>query len=222
MRRERFGEDEFVHVFNRGVEKRLIFLDDNDRWRFLALLILLQGDVVLPQIGRMIENVKHRMFDKSLFSQIADQKYVELVSFCLMPNHFHLILREIGEVGISRYMQRLLNAYTKYFNTRYKRSGHLFSGPFRAVLVDNDEYLDYLSAYIHLNPKELKGWRNREVEYFWSSFQDFVKENRWRQFLCPSVIMDKFKDGREYYDFIMETPIKEVESKLTEELLAEN
>mgnify|MGYP001578784721 CR=1 FL=1 len=222
MHREGFGENDFVHVFSRGVEKRLIFLDDHDRWRFLALLILLQGDVVLPQIGRLVKDVKHLVFDKEPFLKIADKKYIELVSFCLMPNHFHLILHEISEGGISRYMQRLLNAYAKYFNTRHKRSGHLFSGPFRAIRVDNDEYLDYLSAYIHLNPKELNGWRNREVEYFWSSFQDLVDGNRWAQFLYTDIITDKFKNGKEYYDFVIETPIKEIKNELEEELLIDD
>ena len=209
----------------KNFDPSLKFLTDNDQ--NIEVEGLTDPSQYLPRHAVFIKNkVFHTEFiqseDALYIGVIADKKYIELVSFCLMPNHFHLILHEISEGGISRYMQRLLNAYAKYFNTRHKRSGHLFSGPFRAIRVDNDEYLDYLSAYIHLNPKELNGWRNREVEYFWSSFQDLVDGNRWAQFLYTDIITDKFKNGKEYYDFVIETPIKEIKNELEEELLIDD
>ncbi|MBI4114768.1 MAG: transposase [Candidatus Niyogibacteria bacterium] len=203
-----FAEGEYYHVYNRGVEKRLVYLNDHDRWRFLSLLFLLQGEIIFPQIGRLVPFVKSRTFDKDIFQEVVETKYIGLVSFCLMPNHFHLILDELKEGSISRFMQRLLTAYTKYFNIKYKRTGHLFGGAFQAVHIDRDEYLQYLSAYIHLNPRELTKWRNKEIQYPWSSYQDYVEENRWGNFLSPSLVLDQFKSGKEYQRFIEETPIK--------------
>lgn len=218
MPRAELNEGEIYHIYNRGVEKRLIFMDDSDYWRFLTLMILLQGDAVVDQVGREVFNVKHRMFDKTIFKEVIDNRYTELISFCLMPNHFHMILLELKEGGISKFMQRLLNAYTKYFNAKYGRSGHLFEGRFKSVHVDTDEYLDYLSAYIHLNPRELRGFNGREIKYAWSSFQDFVHENRWGEFLKPNIISEKFKNS-EYEKFVTETPIKLVDGGLSENLL---
>lgn len=204
MRKHGFAEDEFYHVYNRGVEKRNIFMDDNDRWRFITLLMVLQGKKYVEQIGRYVIDVRHLVLDKKMFKEILQNQTVKLVGFCLMPNHFHLILQEVAEGGISAFMQRLGDGYTKYFNARYQRHGHLFGGVFKSVHIDTDEYMKYLSAYIHLNPSEA-GWRKREVKYPWSSFQDYVSENRWKDFLDASIILNQFDSGREYKDFVMET-----------------
>ena len=212
-------EGEVYHIYNRGVEKRLIFLDDNDYWRFMTLLILLQGDTTTDQIGRAVFSVKHRMFDKAVFRGVVESRSVEVIAFCLMPNHLHLILKEIRDGGISKFMQRLLNAYTKYFNAKYNRSGHLFEGKFKSAHVDSDEYLDYLSAYVHLNPRGLKGFNGREVKYTWSSFQDFVFENRWGEFLTPDIILEKFKDGGAYEKFVVTMPIKKPHGEPDDDLL---
>lgn len=210
----RFQEGEYFHIYNRGVEKRRIFLDDSDRWRFLALLLLFQGRQVIPQISRIIPLVRHSMFDNEFFAKTVKQKEIELVAFCLMDNHFHLLLGEKKEGGISKYMQRLSNAYTKYFNTRYKRSGHLFAGKFKSSHIDRNDYMTYLSAYIHLNPRELRRWAGHEIQYFWSSFQDFSGANRWGALLDRGVVLDQFKNGAAYQDFVETTPAKRVWEKV--------
>lgn len=219
MPRSILSEGEIYHIYNRGVEKRLIFINDHDRWRFVTLLLLLQGESDTDKISRLVSLVQHRMLGNKVFKKVLDNKYVELISFCLMPNHFHLILREIQGGGISKFMQRLLNAYTKYFNICHRRNGHLFGGRFQAAHVDTNEYLLYLSAYLHLNPRELKFWRGLEVDYMWSSFQDFVVQNRWGNFLKPDIILEQFDSGKEYKKFIVETPIKAVQDNLDEDLL---
>lgn len=211
MPHAQFSPGEYYHIYNRGVEKRNIFLTNKDRWRFLTLLFALQGKESFSQMNRLTLNVEHRMFDEEISQGILKTQYIELVSFCLMPNHFHLLVGEIEEGGISKFMQRILNAYTKYFNIQYKRTGHLFGGRFQSVHIDREEYLHYLSAYIHLNPRNLPNWKGKEIEYPWSSFQDFVKENRWKNFLNPSLIRNQFKNSREYQLFVEKTPIKESE-----------
>jgi len=183
------------------------------------LLLILQGDVVAPQINRVIPHVKHRRFDSEIFAGVLRFRYAELVNFCLMPNHFHLIVRELKEGGISKFMQRLSDAYTKYFNIKYSRTGHLFGGKFQSIHIDQNEYLKYVSAYIHLNPRDLKQWNHKEIQYPWSSFQDLSVNNRFGEFLNPSIILDQFDSGREYQDFVEETPIKEIKNEITPDYL---
>ncbi len=216
MPRTRSGEGEYFHVFNRGVEKRRIFLDDKDRWRFITLLIVSQGSVTFDQTARLVPLVAHFKLDNKLLKDVLRTRHIELVNFCLMSNHFHLILMEKKDGGISKFMQRVADAYTKYFNIRYKRNGHLFGSRFQSRHIDSNEYLNYLSAYIHLNPRELKEWRGEEVRYPWSSFQDLVLENRWGSFLNPSIVLEQFKDGHDYRNFVEETPAKELKEKLME------
>ena len=214
MRKDIFVSEEYYHIYNRGVEKRNIFLNDADRWRFLTLLLVLQGKTTIPQIGRTVSLVKHLVFDKTSFTEEYEilkdalvNRTIKLVCFCLMPNHFHLILQQIEDAGISNFMQRLGDAYTKYFNIKYERSGHLFGGVFQSRLIDQNEYLTYISAYIHLNPRELKKWCKKEYQYPWSSFQDYDMQNRWGAFLETSVIMNQFQKG-EYQKFVTKSDIK--------------
>lgn len=219
MPRAQLTEGEYYHIYNRGVEKRSIFLHDQDRWRFLTLLIILQGDSTVPQVNRFVSNVQRWRLDTEFFEEIEKNRTIELVSFCLMPNHFHLILRQLKEGGISKFMQRLSDSYTKYFNIKYDRTGHLFGGKFQSVHIDEDKYLNYLSAYIHLNPRGLKPWFSKEIDFPWSSFQDFCNENRLGVFLSPSIILDQFDNKKEYQSFVESTSIKKIESRMGSEYL---
>ena len=192
MNRENISVGEYYHIFNRGVGKKIIFKDDRDRIRFLVLILYFQAENNFPQISRIISfYVKHRVFDidYDIKNTIIEERFVELTAFVLMSNHFHLIVKETKERGMGKYMQRVLNSYTKYFNTRYDVSGHLFEGPYKAVHVEDNEQLLHLSAYIHLNPKELSEWHKREDDFPWSSYQDYVKENRWGEILKTEIIL---------------------------------
>lgn len=127
-----------------------------------------------------------------------------------MPNHFHLLVREKTDdgSGVPRYLQRIQTGYAKYFNTKYKKRGHLFQGAFRAIPVESDEQLLYLSAYIHRNPRELKNWKDKEERYPWSSYQDLTKNNRWGELLKPAVILNQFPSADKYYDFLKTSTAK--------------
>lgn len=151
--------------------------------------------------------------------KILKNQYIELVNFILMPNHFHLLVQERQEKGISRYMQRILNSYTKYFNTKYDKSGHLFQGPFQVVHIKNNEQLLHLSAYIHRNAREIKGWKNKEEKYFWSSYQDYIEKNRWGKLLRTDMILEQFSHPEEYKNFVDTSGIKlELDEKLLLEI----
>src|SRR3989338_5492140 len=136
-----FAPGEFYHIYNRGTEKRKIFLSARDHERFLSLLYLANGEerVDMKRQGRTLSE---------LMLQDKGKKLVEVCAYCLMPNHFHLILKEIDEGGISKFMQKIITGYTMYFNKNYERSGALFQGKFKSEHAKNDRYLKYLIAYL--------------------------------------------------------------------------
>lgn len=204
IRKTKIAPGEYYHIFNRGNNKQKIFLRERDWIRFLFLILHLQSPVVIYNIGNTTANfIRHRVFNISKKTQekILENKTIELVCFAQMPNHFHLIIKEIKEGGISQYLQRIQDAYTKYFNIKYGLSGHLFQGPFKAVRIRNNEQLLHLSAYIHRNPREIKNWLGKEIGYPWSSYQDYIK-NRWGDFLETKIILDQFSNSKEYKEFV--------------------
>ena len=206
---------EYFHIYSRGVHKQTIFEIEADYIRFLFLLLTFQGKLVIRNIGREIkQNVRSRTLniDVELKKDILRDRNVELVAFCFMPNHFHLLVRELNENGISRYMQRVLTAYAKYFNLRHDKSGYLFQGRYQSVHIDNDRQLMHTSAYIHKNPAEI-GLRGKEDEYPWSSYQDYVGVNRFGDLLAIGIIADRFseKENRsDYRSFVSSSQTKEI------------
>ena len=223
--REYFRESKTpFHVYNRGTEKRIIFTDYAEYCRFLFLMWACR--IGRPESSNRKDIIKAAEAilggvepDPDLYVKEGDGPLVNFVAWNLEPNHFHFLLTSSVDGGIAKYMSKLSNAYTKYFNAKYRRSGHLFEGKFKSAHVDTDEYLDYLSAYIHLNPRELRGFSGLEVNYTWSSFQDFVHENRLGGFLKPGIILEKFYKGSEYEKFVTELPIKTTRDNLDGDLL---
>lgn len=188
----------YYHVYNRGVEKRNIFLDDQDYRVFLHLL-----KYYLSPLDKQTE---HPLINLQGFILVRPRPLanleaeIELLAFCLMPNHFHLLIRQITIDGMSKLLRRILTTYSMYFNRRYKRVGHLFQGIYKAVLVDKDEYLLHLSRYIHLNPTELTGFN--PVNYLYSSYAYFLRK-KWAKWLKPDFILSYFDSRKEQYkDFI--------------------
>ena len=222
MRNISISIGEYYHIFNRGNNKQIIFLDNRDFIRFLFLIIHLQSPTVFRNIPRQVSYFfKNQLFDisKSEEKEISEGRNIKLINFCLMPNHFHLTLCEFKEGGIAQYMQRVLTAYTKYFNTKYKKSGHLFQGPYKAVHIESDEQLLHLSAYIHRNPIKVSGWKNKLEKYPWSSYQDYVDKNRWGELLSHEIISERFKNKKEYDDFVKTSGTKEIAEVLEDQIL---
>src|SRR3990167_4211520 len=149
MQRFNIAPGEYLHVYNRGVLKQQIFFNERDKKRFLFLILFLQQPETIKNIDRSFKDFTKNPEVYVSKSAPMQKRYVELVSFCLMSNHFHLLVRELTEGGISKYMQRIQNAYTKYINIKYDKSGHLFQGPYKAVRVKDNTQLLHLSCYIH-------------------------------------------------------------------------
>jgi len=220
MRKTAIAQGEYYHIFNRGNNKQTISFDKRDKIRFLFLIIYFQSYIFFENIGRQVSYfIKNGIFniDEDLKNKILKNRNVKLINFALMPNHFHLTLCEFKEGGISQYMQRVLCAYTKYFNTKYKKSGHLFQGPYKAVNIKSNNQLLYLSTYIHRNPRELPEWKNKEHLYPWSSYHDYLN-NRWGKLLKHDIILKQFSGKKEYYDFTKSSPAKEIIKKLDSDL----
>jgi len=187
-----FAENEFYHLYNRGVDRRTVFENDSDHRRFALLLYLCNGKIPvrfedLPDWkGSTSEELIEAVFGKKF-----DEPVVAIGAYCLMPNHFHLLVKEITKGGISTFMHRLSTAYTMYFNLSRRRTGALFQGRFKAEHADKDEYLKYLFSYIHLNPVKLieSEWKERGIKdlrkaedylasFPYSSHMDYLGTNR--------------------------------------------
>lgn len=214
VRKIHFCPGEYYHIFNRGVQKSDIFTNDSDRVRFLFLILYLQAPITINNISTFVGRyIKHSVFnspyERTVTAQkIVDTRAVELICFTLMPNHFHLLVREKEVGGVSLYLQRIQNAYSKYINVKYRKSGHVFQGPFRAVHIEDNEQLLYTSAYIHSNPRELKEWKKNFKQYPWSSFCDYIQKNRWEELLACSYLLDQYKSADEYVDSVLKSGAK--------------
>lgn len=212
-RKIEFAPGEYYHLCNRSNDKKNIFLHESDYVRFLLTLLLSQNQKSVKKISRKISGIdklggQHPVLDKE-----DDEKIVEVSTFAIMPNHFHILVKESVDKGVIKYMQKIQNSYAKYFNTKYEKSGHLFQGPFRAVHIENNDQLLYTSAYIHRNPREIKGWKNKERSYPYSSYQDYVQNNRWGNLIQPKIILDQFESAKAYRDFVEMSGAKNNEEK---------
>lgn len=207
QRKIKFSEGEYYHIYNRGVEKRNIFLDDYDYNRFVFLLFC--SNDIKPFSYRDLKELKPR----GLPSGKIKNNLVNIGAFCLMPNHFHLLIKETVEGGISKFMLKLSTAYTMYFNKKYERSGALFQGTFKAEHVDFDEYLKYLFSYIHLNPIKLiqSDWKDRGIEdiikakkylndYKYSSFIDYIGVKREENNILNKEAFPEYFESREDFE----------------------
>ena len=206
-----FAPGEFYHVYNRGTEKRNIFMSRADRDRFLALLYLANQDEPVDlklQGSTLLEIVEER----------AGAPLVEIAAYCLMPNHFHLLIRELEDGGISKFMQKLTTGYTMYFNKKYERNGALLQGRFKATHVADDRYMRYLISYIHLNPVKLiePKWKETGIvnkvvaekyleTYTQSSYLDYLdKERPEGIILTREALPGYFSSGADFKTFVTE------------------
>lgn len=163
---KQYEPDAHYHIYNRGVDKALIFREDKDYKTFLSFVkvyITLQGESLKAPPSRKLKNY---------FGEI------ELLCYCLMPNHFHLLVKQNTDRGIDHFMRSLSTKYVRYFNTHYHRIGPMFQGPYRAVKVQNEYQFIYLSKYIHRNPLDLPPYKEsprRLRDYEYSSYGNYLR-----------------------------------------------
>jgi putative transposase len=187
-----YHEGGIYHVFNRGLGKMEVFKDSEDYNIFLYYLraYLLPYEAAVKKYP----NLPLRLQAKNLSTE------VKLISFCIMPNHFHLLLKQTSKDGISKLLKQINNAYTLYFNNKYKRSGPLFNGKYKAVETKTNEQLIHIVRYIHLNP--VVAWIvDNPKEYKWSSHTEYLKGGD----LCDkTLILKQFSTIVAYEKFILD------------------
>lgn len=203
----KFAPDEYYHIYNRGTDKRDIFTNTADYTRFVESLYLFNSEerIVLKMVSK-----------KDRFSYDRGETIVDIGAYCLMPNHFHLLIRARNDEGISSFMKKLQTAYSMYFNKKYRRSGSLFQGPFKAQNIKRDEYLKYLFSYIHLNPIKIidPEWKYKGIRdlleaktylnsYKHSSYPDYLVNGRKEAgVLNRAIFPDYFENTKNFDDFI--------------------
>jgi len=221
MRKVKFEQGKIYHVLNRGVEKRIIFINDSDKWRFLQGLYLFNNDnssfSALYNIERENKGRINFVLLKKFISDNSTNRnpLVRIMAVCLMPNHYHLLVEELQQNGISRFMHKSGVGYACFFNKKYNRVGPLFQGRFKAVAIENDLQLQYILAYINvINPGQLaepelkeRGVDNTEKifnfakQFSWSTNPDYLG-------IRDSIIIDKgifnefFPTPEKYEEFI--------------------
>ncbi|MBI5215557.1 MAG: transposase [Ignavibacteriae bacterium] len=173
LRKVIFAQDEYYHIYNRGCNRENIFLSD-ENYRFL------------------LRNLK----------SLVEEYNVCVIAYCLMPNHYHFLLRQDGEKNSGKLIQFLFNKYTKAFNAMHKRTGTLFEGPFKAIHVDKQEYLIHLCRYIHRNPLEAGLVANIE-DWEYTNYLEWIGKRKgmlWDK----EFVNDNFRTAEEYKKFVLE------------------
>ena len=198
MQKPQFVENQIYHIYNRGVEKRDIFLDDKDYLRFIHDLFEFNDRDSAFNVAYYFNSKSKEVKSQYLEKERKPRKLlVEILLFTLMPNHFHLLLKQKQENGIVKFMQKLGTGYTNYFNKKYDRVGGLSQGRFKAVLINEEAHFIHIPFYFHTNPIDLIygsstsiDWRG-QIEflenYRWSSFLDYIGKKNF-----PSVTSRKF------------------------------
>ncbi len=168
-----FENNEYYHVFNRGVEKRKIFLDEEDYLYFTHILKIFNDSA-------RAENVRYFYRSRTSIGLKSRNPLVEIISYSLLPNHYHFLIKQVSDGGISKFLQKIGTGYAHYFNKKYKRSGVLFQGKTKSKHVDTDKYLNYLKQYIELNPLDLFQSKWKEGVKNKKEAVKFLNQYKWK------------------------------------------
>ena len=214
LRKDPFITGEYYHIYNRGIDKRVIFKSKRDYDRFIMLLHLANSNNSFRLDN--ILNKQHKTFSEILVLD-KGEPLVSIGAWCLMPNHFHLLVRQEVDGGITKFMKKLGTGYSMFFNIKYQRTGALFGGLFKSKLIGiDDNYLRHLFGYIHINPLEIEfpEWEDNinkpSVDmkkflklYRYSSYLDYICEDRIeKRILKQESLQDYFIDTQSFEDFV--------------------
>ena len=207
---------EIFHVLNRGVDKRTIFVGKKDYLRFIHNLHNLNDE---NQVANSLFRFKNK-YEAPRHAKTIDiasrynktmRPLVEIYAFCLMNNHYHLMLTPLVENGLSRFMKKINIAYAKYFNVKYQRKGHLFEGRYKSIHLKKESHFIHLPYYIHFNPLDIQfhNWRDRNLSnhkaaikfletYRWSSHLDYLRKENFPEITKRKFLWDFFGGPKGY------------------------
>jgi len=195
---------EYYHIYNRGVEKRDIFINCSDYRRFILLL-----NIFNEKRSVCVRDCKDILRGGASGNK---ETLVDIGAYCLMPNHFHILIKEKRDGGATSFMHKLTTGYTMYFNKKYQRVGPLFQGTFKSEHIDSDEYLKYLFSYIHLNPLKMidDTWKETGLAdiisaksfldtYQYSSYLDYSNPQKFNsETLCKNSFPEYFPTSEDF------------------------
>lgn len=196
---------EFYHIINRGNASVPIFKTKRDYHRFFETFLYYQNcDLSMRYAKLFTLSLKER---EDLLNKLKEKRklWVEVIAYCLMPNHFHFLLKQVDDKGISNFIRLLGNSYSHYFNTKYKRKGGLFEGRFKAIRIETDSQLLHLSRYIHLNPYSSFLIKNLDelIKYPFSSLSEYLGLSKTK--VCQKEsILSSFSNQEDYKKFIFD------------------
>jgi len=225
QRKISLSTDNFYHIYNRGVDKRIIFLKDSHYSRFISLIDhYLKYDYPYSSLKKRLEQCNSPKAKQLVLSDLQSHRIkppVEVISFCLMPNHYHLTLKQLTENGITQFLHRIGTAYSNFFNMSENRTGRLFETKFKSVMVETEEQLIHLSRYQHLNPTKLNIKSPIGLlHYPWSSLPSYIGPKPL-PFVNTQPILSLFHSSQSYFNFIL-AEIGEYEPSLIEHLAIDN
>lgn len=202
MRKFVFANGEIYHVYNRSIEQKPCFIDKKEYLRACLTVDFYQfANPPLRLSKAILLNLDRR---ETFFNDLraGKQKIVELISYCFMPNHFHFLLKQMTNNGVSKFISNFSDSYTKYFNIKHKRAGPIFEGNFKAVRIETEEQLIHTSRYIHLNPVTSFIINESQLDsYPWSSFLEYLGADPRN--LCNKVlILSSFPSQEKYREFV--------------------
>ncbi len=215
LRKDPFITGEYYHIYNRGIDKRVIFKSKKDYERFVMLLYIANSNSDSFHLDNLI-NRQNKKFNEIL-SLGKNNPLVSIGSWCLMPNHFHLLVKQEIDGGITKFMRKIGTGYSMFFNIKYERSGSLFGGPFKSKLIGiDDDYMKHLFGYTHINPIEIHfpNWKERVNNspedmkkfidsYPYSSYMDYTGVDRVeKNIINIENFPEYFKDSNSFEDFI--------------------
>lgn len=212
--------DQVYHVYNRGINKQPTFIVKREYQRAILAIEFYRVSNPPIRLSKFLELEKVRQKEVTEVMNQA-RKLVEIICFCLMPNHFHFLLKQKLENGISKFMGNFQNSYTRYSNTLNKRDGSLFLDQFKAKRIETDEQLIHVSRYIHLNPHTsfIIKTIDQLVEYSWSSFPGYLTGNN--DFIEPNLVLDMFGGRDKYKQFVFDQADYQRKLKMIEHLTLE-
>lgn len=203
-RRDIFTNGKIYHLYNKTIDDKRIFISSKNAQRYLSLISYYRSQKATLRYSHFKE--LEQTLKRKMLRELSFKKYfkVNILSYCLMPTHFHLLVKQFKNSGIVRFITDVTNAFTRYFNVKHKRKGPLFLTQFKSRIIRSREQLIHVSRYIHLNPYSSGIVKNihQLPSYPWSSYPDFLYEKD--KFLCDtSIILDEFNQDRiKYKSFV--------------------
>jgi len=221
MKKDSLATGEIYHVFNKSIAEYKIFNNDPEFLRMINVICYYQREKPTLKFSDFIRSAeaKNNHFPPRRWEESGKDKLVEIIAYCVMPTHLHLVVKQLKEKGISIFMNNVLNSYTRYFNTKHERKGPLWEGRFKHILVESDQQLLHLTRYIHLNPTTAY-LVNKPEDWLVSSYREYLLSTDNSRICKYEDILDiEPKDYKEFVEdrISYQRELAEIEHLLVDE-----